>query len=137
MAAQPGTHRKADVISGIHGISGGGEAKLICCANGGVHDVLVDIRRDSPTFGKQQAFLLDDNGFRYLYVPPGLLHGFQALTATADVRYRIDRPHDPSEDLGVAYNDPDPAIEWALPVSVISSRDASAGSGAALLRHLS
>ena len=72
-----------------------------------MHDVLVDIRRDSPTFGRQQAFLLDDNDFRHLYVPPGFLHGFQALTATADVCYRIDRPHDPSENLAVAYNDPD------------------------------
>ena len=118
------------VIRGMHGRSGRGEAKLVRCANGAVHDVLVDIRRDSPTFGKQQAFLLDDNDFRHLYVPPGFLHGFQALTATADVCYRIDRPHDPSEDLGVAYNDPDLAIDWPLPVSMISSRDASAGSWA-------
>ena len=88
------------VIRGMHGRSGRGEAKLVRCANGAVHDVLVDIREDSPTFGKQQAFLLDDNDFWHLYVPPGFLHGFQALTATADVCYRIDRPHDPSEDLG-------------------------------------
>jgi dTDP-4-dehydrorhamnose 3,5-epimerase len=69
-------------------------------------------------------------------VPPGFLHGFQALTATADVCNRIDRPHDPVEDLGVAYNDPDLAIDWPLPVSMVSERDASAGSSAALLRHL-
>ncbi len=60
------------VIRGMHGRAGRGEAKLVRCANGAVHDVLVDIRRDSPTFGKQQAFLLDDNDFRHLYVPPGL-----------------------------------------------------------------
>ena len=125
------------VIRGMHGRSGRGEAKLVRCANGAVHDVLVDIRRDSPTFGKQQAFLLDDNDFRHLYVPPGFLHGFQALTATADVCYRIDRPHDPSEDLAVAYNDPDLAIDWPLPVSAVSTRDAGAGSWAELLRHLS
>jgi dTDP-4-dehydrorhamnose 3,5-epimerase len=119
------------------GRSGRGEAKLVRCANGAVHDVLVDIRRDSPTFGKQQAFLLDDNDFRHLYVPPGFLHGFQALTATADVCYRIDRPHDPSEDLAVAYNDPDLAIDWPVPVSAVSTRDAGAGSWAELIRHLS
>lgn len=124
------------VIRGMHGRSGRGEAKLVRCANGAVCDVLVDIRRDSPTFGEQQEFLLDDNNFRHLYVPPGFLHGFQALTATADVCYRIDRPHDPSEDLAVAYNDPDLAIEWPLPVSTVSSRDASAGSWAELLTHL-
>jgi dTDP-4-dehydrorhamnose 3,5-epimerase len=125
------------VIRGLHGRSGRGEAKLVRCANGAVHDVLVDIRRESPTFGRQQVFLLDDNDFRHLYVPPGFLHGFQALTATADVCYRIDRPHDPSEDLAVAYNEPDLGIQWPLPVTTVSSRDASAGSWAELLTHLS
>ena len=125
------------VIRGIHGRSGRGEAKLVRCANGAVHDVLVDIRRDSPTFGNQQAFLLDDNDFRHLYVPPGFLHGFQSLTATADVCYRIDRAHDPSEDLAVAYDDPDLAIDWPIPVSAVSARDARAGSWAELVRHLS
>jgi dTDP-4-dehydrorhamnose 3,5-epimerase len=124
------------VIRGLHGRAGRGEAKLVRCANGAVHDVLVDIRRDSPTFGEQQAFLLDDVNFWHLYVPPGFLHGFQALSASADVCYRIDRPHDPTEDLGVVYNDPDLAIDWPLPVSMISSRDASAGSWADLITHL-
>lgn len=125
------------VVRGMHGRSGRGEAKLVRCASGAVHDVLVDIRRESPTFGQQQAFLLDDNDFRQLYVPPGFLHGFQALTATADVCYRIDRPHEPSEDLAVAYNDPDLAIKWPLRVSTVSLRDASAQSWAELLTHLS
>ncbi|GFG54437.1 dTDP-4-dehydrorhamnose 3,5-epimerase [Mycolicibacterium agri] len=125
------------VIRGLHGRAGRGEAKLVRCANGAVHDVLVDIRRDSPTFGRHQEFLLDDKDFQHLYVPPGFLHGFQALTATADVCYRIDRPHDPSEDLAVAYNDPDIGIHWPLPVTAVSPRDASAGSWAELLTHLS
>ncbi|OBK74408.1 dTDP-4-dehydrorhamnose 3,5-epimerase [Mycobacterium sp. 1274761.0] len=125
------------VIRGMHGRSGRGEAKLVRCAHGAVHDVLVDIRRKSPTFGRQQAFILDDNAFRHLYVPPGFLHGFQALSATADVCYRIDRPHDPAEDLAVAYHDPDLAIAWPLPVTVVSERDAGAGSWAELFTHLS
>jgi dTDP-4-dehydrorhamnose 3,5-epimerase len=124
------------VIRGMHGRSGRGEAKLVRCANGAVYDVLVDIRRDSPTFGRKQAFQLDDADFRHLFVPPGFLHGFQALTATADVCYRIDRPHDPTEDLGVAYDDPDLAIDWPLPVFAVSARDAGAGSWAELLKHL-
>ncbi|MFI2285512.1 dTDP-4-dehydrorhamnose 3,5-epimerase [Nocardia beijingensis] len=115
------------VVRGMHGRSGRGEAKLVRCAHGAVHDVLVDIRPSSPTFGRTQAFRLDDEEFRHLYVPPGFLHGFQALTDTADVCYRIDRPHDPAEDLGVAYDDPDLAIAWPLPVTVVSDRDANAG----------
>ncbi len=124
------------VIRGMHGRSGRGEAKLVRCARGAVHDVLVDIRPQSDTFGAQQAFLLDDVGFRHLYVPPGFLHGFQALSDAADVCYRIDREHDPDEDIGVAYDDPDLAIDWPLPVTVVSARDASAGAFAALVRSL-
>jgi dTDP-4-dehydrorhamnose 3,5-epimerase len=120
----------------MHGRSGRGEAKLVRCSHGAVHDVLVDIRRGSPTFGKQQAFLLDDNDFRHLYIPPGFLHGFQALTLTADVCYRIDRPHDPSEDISVAYDDPDLAIAWPLPVTVVSARDAGAPSWQETVTHL-
>ncbi|MEU2254907.1 dTDP-4-dehydrorhamnose 3,5-epimerase [Nocardia xishanensis] len=122
------------VIRGMHGRSGRGEAKLVRCAHGAVHDVLVDIRPSSPTFGAQQAFRLDDKDFHHLYVPPGFLHGFQALTATADVCYRIDRPHDPAEDIGVAYDDPDLGIAWPLTVTEISARDAAAGSWEQLLR---
>ncbi|WP_024804665.1 dTDP-4-dehydrorhamnose 3,5-epimerase family protein [Nocardia sp. BMG51109] len=120
------------VVRGLHGRSGRGEAKLVRCAHGAVHDVLVDIRPASPTFGRRQEFLLDDADFRHLYVPPGFLHGFQALTGSADVCYRIDRPHDPAEDLAVAYDDPDLAIAWPTTVTAVSARDRGAGSWAAL-----
>jgi dTDP-4-dehydrorhamnose 3,5-epimerase len=115
------------VLRGLHGRSGDGEAKLVRCARGAVHDVVVDARPDSPTFGRHEAFRLDDDQFWHLYVPPGLLHGFQALTDEADICYRIDRPHDPSEDLAARYDDPDLAIPWPLPVSGISDRDSAAG----------
>jgi dTDP-4-dehydrorhamnose 3,5-epimerase len=120
------------VVRGLHGRSGKGEAKLVRCAHGAVHDVLVDARPASPTFGRQEAFHLDDEAFWHLYVPPGFLHGFQALTEVADVCYRIDRPHDPAEDLAVRYDDPDLAIAWPLPIGTVSPRDAAAGSWAAL-----
>ncbi|MEV8637383.1 dTDP-4-dehydrorhamnose 3,5-epimerase family protein [Streptosporangium sp. NPDC051023] len=123
-------------IRGMHGRSGRGEAKLVRCARGAVHDVLVDARPDSPTFGQQISVLLDDEAFVTLYVPPGMLHGFQALTEQTDVCYRIDREHDPDEDLSVRYDDPKLGIHWPLPVSSISERDLSAGSWAQLQRRL-
>lgn len=123
-------------VRGMHGRSGRGEAKLVRCARGAVNDVLVDIRPGSPTFGDQQSVVLDDESFVTLYVPPGVLHGFQALTAQTDVCYRIDREHDPAEDLAVRYDDPELKIEWPLPVSAVSARDLSAGSWADLLEHL-
>lgn len=115
-------------IRALHGRSGRGEAKLVRCARGAIFDVLVDARPSSPTFGRTASVLLDDETFAHLYVPPGLLHGYQALTGQADVCYRIDTEHDPSEDIGVRYDDPDLAIAWPLPVTAISERDLSAGS---------
>lgn len=124
------------VVRGMHGRSGDGEAKLVRCAHGAIHDVLVDIRPGSPTFGRSQAFLLDDVEFAHLFVPPGFLHGFQALADVTDVCYRIDRPHDPHEDLAVAHDDADLGIVWPLPVTTISARDAAAGSWKDLLAGL-
>jgi dTDP-4-dehydrorhamnose 3,5-epimerase len=116
------------VVRGMHLRSGRGEAKLVRCARGVVHDVLVDARLGSPTFGRQESFRLDDEEFWHLYVPPGLLHGFQAVSDVADVCYRIDRPHDAAEDLAVRYDDPELALRWPLPVAALSGRDAAAGS---------
>ncbi|GAA2867115.1 dTDP-4-dehydrorhamnose 3,5-epimerase [Streptosporangium fragile] len=123
-------------IRALHGRAGRGEAKLVRCARGAVHDVLVDARPGSPTFGHQMSVVLDDETFVHLYVPPGLLHGYQALTEQADVCYRIDREHDPAEDVSVRYDDPDLGIRWPLPVTAISERDLAAGSWAELRRRL-
>ena len=116
------------VVRGLHGRSGQGEAKLVRCAHGAIYDIVVDARPSSSTFGQHEAFTLDDEHFWHLYVPPGMLHGFQALSPSADVCYRIDRQHDPAEDLAVRFDDQDLAIEWPLPAAMISERDSTAGS---------
>ncbi len=123
-------------IRGLHGRGGLGEAKLVRCARGAIYDVLVDARPGSATFGRRMAVRLDDEAFVTLYVPPGLLHGFQALTEPADTCYRIDREHDPAEDLAVRYDDPDLKVAWPLPPTGISDRDLAAGSRAELLPRL-
>ena len=119
-------------LRGMHSRSGLGEAKLVRCARGAVHDVIVDIRPGSETFGQVRTFQLDDVEMRHLYVPKGFLHGFQVLTDVADICYRIDRPHAPNEDLAVHWSDPDLAIAWPLPVGTVSARDDAAGSFAEL-----
>ncbi len=125
------------VVRGMHGRLGRGEAKLVRCARGSVLDVLVDARPDSPTFGGQETFVLDDVAHTHLFVPPGMLHGFQVTSEIdADVCYRIDRPHEPSEDVSVAFDDPDLQIAWPLPVGVVSTRDRAAGSWSDLVRRL-
>ncbi|GAA4720036.1 dTDP-4-dehydrorhamnose 3,5-epimerase [Isoptericola chiayiensis] len=124
------------VVRGLHGRDGAGESKLVRVANGAVHDVVVDARPNSPTFGRWEAFLLDDTNFRVLHVPRGCLHGHQTLTVTADVCYRIDSEHEPREDVAVHYRDPDLGITWPVPVTVVSDRDAAAGSWARLVERL-
>lgn len=111
------------VIRGLHVRSGDGEAKLVRCSYGAIFDVIVDLRRASPTYLNWEIFELRDAEQVSLYVPVGCAHGFQALTEPADVSYRIDRAHDPSEDVSIAFDDPELAIPWPLPVTFISQRD--------------
>ncbi|NMI01522.1 dTDP-4-keto-6-deoxy-D-glucose epimerase [Pseudonocardia sp. K10HN5] len=124
------------VVRGLHGRLGRGEAKLVRCSHGAIHDVVVDARPDSPTFGRVATFRLDDEDMRHLYIPAGCLHGFQSLTEHADTCYRIDREHDPGEDVAVRFDDPDLAVRWPLPVTAMSERDAAAGSWAELCGRL-
>jgi dTDP-4-dehydrorhamnose 3,5-epimerase len=119
------------VLRGLHGRVGEGEAKLVRVAAGAVLDVVVDARPGSETFGTHIAVVLDDTDFTALYIPAGCLHGFQVLGDTAaDVIYRINRPHDPTEDVGVRFDDPELAITWRPSTTLLSPRDASAGSWA-------
>ena len=124
------------VVRGLHLRGGRGEAKLVRCSYGAVFDVIIDLRPGSPTHGNWESFELRGDSQLSLYVPAGCAHGFQALTSPADVTYRIDREHDASEDVSIAYDDPALAIPWPLPVSQMSARDAAAPSLAAVVRQL-
>jgi dTDP-4-dehydrorhamnose 3,5-epimerase len=111
------------VVRGMHVRRGDGEAKLVRCSYGAIFDVIVDLRPDSATYRNWESFELRDSEQVSLYVPAGCAHGFQALTDPADMSYRIDRPHDPTEDVSIAYDDPELAIPWPLPVTIRSERD--------------
>ncbi|MEV7568935.1 dTDP-4-dehydrorhamnose 3,5-epimerase family protein [Streptomyces tanashiensis] len=123
------------VLRGLHLRSGAGEAKLVRCSYGKVFDVVVDLRADSPTYLARAFFELSDATQTTLYIPAGCAHGFQALTDPADVSYRIDRRHDPAEDVTIAFDDPELAIPWPLPVTSTSVRDREAPSLAEVLKH--
>ena len=125
------------VVRGMHVRSGAGEAKLVRCSYGEVLDVVVDLRKDSPTYRNVEYFELTGDNQVSVYVPAGCAHGFQALTDPADVSYRIDRAHDPSEDVSIAFDDPGLAIAWPLPVTLMSDRDKAAPSLADATRRLS
>ncbi|MGW4051181.1 dTDP-4-dehydrorhamnose 3,5-epimerase family protein [Streptomyces sp. NPDC004779] len=123
------------VLRGLHLRSGAGEAKLVRCSYGRIFDVVVDLRPDSPTYRSVATFELSDATQTTLYIPAGCAHGFQALTGPADVSYRIDRPHDPSEDVTIAFDDPELAVPWPLPVTSVSRRDREAPSLAEVLKR--
>jgi dTDP-4-dehydrorhamnose 3,5-epimerase len=125
------------VVRGLHLRRGEGEAKLVRCSYGAVFDVVVDLRPGSPTDGNWESFELRDDQQVTLYVPAGCAHGFQALTDPADVSYRIDRPHDPTQDVSIAFDDPELAIPWPLPVTLMSKRDSEAPSLAEVKELLS
>ena len=135
--AQDSISRSASgVVRGLHLRKGHGEAKLVRCSYGAIFDVVVDLRPASPTYRAWDSFDLRDDEPASLYIPAGCAHGFQALTPVADVSYRIDRPHNPAEDVSIAFDDPELAIPWPLPVTVMSPRDRTAPPLAAMTELL-
>lgn len=122
------------VVRGMHFHVGSGVSKLVRCARGRILDVVVDLRRGSPSYGEWEGFELDDESMRVLYVPVGFAHGFCVLSDVADVNYKQSAYYDPAIERGIAWNDPDVAIDWPLPASelIVSARD----SAAPLLREL-
>ena len=122
--AQDSISRSAcGVLRGLHLRAGLGEAKLVRCSYGAIFDVVVDLRPGSPTYRNWESFELRGDEQVSVYIPTGCAHGFQALTEPADVAYRIDREHDPAEDVTIAHDDPELAIPWPLPVTRMSERD--------------
>jgi dTDP-4-dehydrorhamnose 3,5-epimerase len=101
------------------------EAKLIRCTKGAIHDVIVDIRPDSPTFRRYFAVQLTADNRRLLYVPEGFAHGFVTLEKDTEVFYQMSEFYAPEHARGFRWNDPAFGIEWPDDVKVISDQDRS------------
>lgn len=101
------------------------EAKLVRCTKGGIFDVMVDLREDSPTYGKWTGAELTADNHRMLLVPEGFAHGFQTLEDDTEVFYQVSEFYTPNAEQGARYDDPSFAIKWPLEVSVISDKDAN------------
>jgi dTDP-4-dehydrorhamnose 3,5-epimerase len=115
------------IVRGMHFQMGDGMAKLVRCARGAILDVVIDLRRGSPTFGEWEAFELNDENLHQLYVPVGFAHGFCVTGEIADVMYKCDSYYDESIERGIKYDDPDVGIEWPTDIELIPSRrDATA-----------
>jgi dTDP-4-dehydrorhamnose 3,5-epimerase len=101
------------------------ETKLVCCIAGAVFDVVVDLRRESPSYRQAVTTELRADDGTALLVPPGCAHGVLTLTDDAALLYQIDRDYDPTRASGVRWNDPAFAIAWPFPPVVIAARDAA------------
>jgi dTDP-4-dehydrorhamnose 3,5-epimerase len=114
------------VLRGMH-FALDGQAKLVRCARGSIFDVVVDLRRESPTYGQWEGFVLDDTEHRQLYVPGGFAHGFCVTSEVADVTYKVSTYYDPEIERAIAYDDPDVGIEWPAGLELkVSQRDGQA-----------
>ncbi|MEA2483244.1 MAG: dTDP-4-dehydrorhamnose 3,5-epimerase [Thermoleophilaceae bacterium] len=118
----------AKIVRGMHFQIGDGAAKLVRCGRGAIYDVVVDLRKGSPTFGEWEGFELSEENFRIAYCPVGFAHGFCVLSDVADVMYKQSNYYADETERGISYRDPDVAIEWPIPLDELipSERDKSA-----------
>ena len=117
---------EAGVIRGLH-FQGGDAAqtKLIRIVTGEVLDVVVDLRKGSPTYGQWESFILSENNRRQLLVPRGFAHGFATLTPNVNFMYKCDNYYNAEADAGIVFDDKELGIDWQIDLSkaIISDKD--------------
>jgi len=114
------------ILRGLHYQTAPAQGKLVGVINGRIWDVAVDIRTDSPTFGRSFGIELSDMNGLLLWVPKGFAHGFCVLgDRPADVMYKVDQLYSPSTEGGIQWNDPTLAIQWPVTAPTVSARDSA------------
>jgi dTDP-4-dehydrorhamnose 3,5-epimerase len=115
---------KRGTLRGMHyQLSPASEAKLVRCTAGAIHDVIVDLRPDSPTYRKSIGVELTARNRRSLYVPEMFAHGFQTLEDDTEIFYQISEFYAPDKSVGLRFDDPKLGIRWPLPVAAMTDKD--------------
>jgi len=115
---------RSGVIRGLHyQLNPKAQTKLVRVLTGAIYDVVVDIRKHSPTYGQWAAFVLTEDNNRQLLVPKGFAHGFCTLVPNTRVLYKVDEHYSPEHDRGVLWNDPDLGIDWPVAEPILSDKD--------------
>ena len=115
---------RANVLRGLHYQIQKPQGKLVRVLSGIVFDVVVDIRRNSPTLGRHTGVILSSENKNMLWIPPGFAHGFLVVSGSADVLYKVTEFWTPSCERTICWNDPDLAIPWPVKIPVLSEKDA-------------
>jgi dTDP-4-dehydrorhamnose 3,5-epimerase len=110
-------------LRGLHYQIARPQAKLCRVVQGAVLDVVVDVRRGSPTFGRHAVEVLSAENLRMVYVPPGFAHGYAVLTETAEFLYKCSDFYSPQHERGVLWSDPALAIDWRISSPILSDKD--------------
>ena len=117
---------QAGTLRGLHyQLRPSAEVKVLACIQGAVHDVVLDLRPDSPSYGRHAAVELSAANSRVVVAPEGCAHGFLTLRDDAQLRYLVTAAYDPVRERAVRWNDPAFAISWPFAPKVISPRDAT------------
>lgn len=118
LSAEPG------VLRGLHyQLQPKAQTKLIRVLSGAIYDVILDIRRNSPTFGQWVGVILSEHNKRQLLVPKGFAHGFCTLVSNTQVFYKVDEYYSPEQDRGILWNDPALNIDWPVSEPLLSEKD--------------
>jgi len=99
------------------------ETKLVRCTRGAIYDVIIDLRRESPTYKRYVSEVLSSTNYKALFIPEGCAHGFQTLEDNSEVFYQMSEFYSPEHQRGLRYNDPAFRINWPIEATVISDRD--------------
>jgi len=117
------SHSKRDILRGLHYQLRNAQAKLVYVVRGEIFDVVVDIRRGSPSFGQWAASLLSDENKHQIFVPEGFAHGFCVMSETADVMYKCTDFYDPEDEYGIFWADGVINIDWPIKSPNLSKKD--------------
>ena len=112
-----------NVLRGMHFQKNYPQGKIVSVSRGEILDVVVDLRKDSPTYGTWESFRLSEKNKLQVWIPPGFAHGFLVMSDSADIDYKCTEYYHPEDELCLMWNDPEVAIDWTINDPILTEKD--------------